>query len=265
MNVTELWTAATMAALCLLALCAPVSGEEGRLPTEDGFRCIWYPMGPSAESGGVKRYKYSGGLGTYPHQMLPFAVYRPEVNKTFFCYGGTARGKRELLHMISCYDHNTGEVARPVVLMNKETDDAHDNPTIAMDADGYLWIFSNSHGTSRPSYIHRSTRPYSFDSFELIEKTNFSYGQPWYIEGRGFLFLHTRYEKDMDRATATHRGLGALPDKRAVRPVRGHDLRLPPERRGSPHQPVLYADGRLRQDVANGGRQDPDSAAGLPA
>ena len=52
---------------------------------------------------------------------------------------------------------------------------------------------SSAHGTARPSYIHRSEKPYSIDRFELIQKTNFSYTQPWHLPGRGFLFLHTRY------------------------------------------------------------------------
>ena len=57
---------------------------------------------------------------------------------------------------------------------------------------GYLWIFSSSHGTGRPSYIHRSTKPWSIDEFERILVTNFSYTQPWHVPGDGFLFLHTR-------------------------------------------------------------------------
>jgi hypothetical protein len=32
------------------------------------------------------------------------------------------------------------------------------------------------------------------DDFEVIRETNFSYPQPWYIAGKGFLFLHTHYE-----------------------------------------------------------------------
>ncbi len=196
----------TLSELCLVVLALAMWGcaasasaaasAADRLPTADGFRGIWYPMGPSAESGGVKRFKYSGGMATYPHQMLPFAVYRKEVEKTFFCYGGTEPGKEELLHMVSCYDHKTGKLARPVVLLNKKTEDAHDNPTMTMDDRGYIWIFSNSHGQSRPSYIHRSSAPYAFDSFEPVLTTNFSYGQPWFMKGQGFLFLHTRYGKD---------------------------------------------------------------------
>ena len=73
-----------------------------------------------------------------------------------------------LLHMVSYYDHATGKVPRPTILLDKLTKDAHDNPVIAVDDRGYLWIFSTSHGTGRPSYIHRSREPYSIDEFERI-------------------------------------------------------------------------------------------------
>ena len=116
------------------------------------------------------------------------------MNKTFFCYGGTPKGKNTLLHMVSYYDHATGKVPRPRILLAKNTDDAHDNPVISLDDKGHIWIFSSSHGTSRPSYVSVSTKPYSIDEFELVSVTNFSYTQPYFIPGRGFLFLHTRYQ-----------------------------------------------------------------------
>jgi hypothetical protein len=77
--------------------------------------------------------------------------------------------------------------------MEKKTEDHHDNPALMLDSNGYVWVFVSAHGMVRPAYIYRSTEPYSIDSFDLISETNFSYPQPWYIEGRGFLFLHTRY------------------------------------------------------------------------
>lgn len=164
------------------------------LPQDDGYRGIWYYNQPTKDE---YKYKYSGGMATYPQQHMPIAIYCQEVDKTFFCYGGTTardgQGKQELLHMVSYYDHKTGMVPRPRILLNKHTDDAHDNPTLAIDDAGYLWIFSSSHGTSRPSFIHKSKKPYSIDEFELIEKTNFSYTEPWYLPGDGFLFLHTHY------------------------------------------------------------------------
>jgi peptidyl-dipeptidase Dcp len=50
--------------------------------------------------------------------------------------------------------------------LSKGTSDAHDNPVIALDDDGRIWIFSTSHGRGRPSFVHRSSRPFDVDAFE---------------------------------------------------------------------------------------------------
>jgi len=158
--------------LSILLLLTAISGLPAELPAEDGYRGIWYYNQPSNDK---YVYKYSGGFATYPQQHAPIAIYSKEANKTFFCYGGTAKGTHNrLLHMVSYFDHATGEVPRPVLLLDKKTDDAHDNPTISIDGEGYIWIFSSVHGTSRPSYIHKSAKPYSIADFELIQETNLS-------------------------------------------------------------------------------------------
>ena len=172
--------------LSALALCAAAQP----LPRDEGYRGIWYYNEPSNDQ---YRYKYSGGFATYPQQQGPIAHYSRQANKTFFVYGGTVKGKQELLHMVSYYDHATGRVPRPVILLNKKTDDAHDNPVMTIDAEGHLWIFSNAHGTARPAFIHRSKKPFSIDEFELVLTTNFSYGHAWFLPGAGFFFPHTRY------------------------------------------------------------------------
>lgn len=173
----------------IVVLLAPFAraGEPFILQKDSGYRGIWYKIAQGSE------IKYSGGMATYPQQIRPFAIYSKEANKTFFVYGGRSQEKNELLHMISYYDHATGMVPRPRVLLNKHTSDAHDNPAIAIDAGGYIWIFSNTHGPEKRSYIHRSTKPYSIDAFEQIAQTSFSYGQPWYMPGNGFLFINNRY------------------------------------------------------------------------
>ena len=164
------------------------------MATDDGYRGIWYSNEATRDE---YKFKYSGGMATYPQQHIPIAIYSKEANKTFFCYGGTTaadnRGKVELLHMVSYFDHATGQVPRPTILLNKHTTDAHDNPTLSIDGQGYIWIFSSAHGTGRPSFIHRSKQPYSIAEFERVLQTNFSYTQPWFVPGHGFLFLHTRY------------------------------------------------------------------------
>ncbi|HVR36605.1 MAG TPA: BNR-4 repeat-containing protein [Methylomirabilota bacterium] len=180
------------------------------LPKADGYRGIWYMNQPSQDE---YVYKYSGGLGTYCAKHKPFAVYSPEANKTFFCYGGTTtESDRQLLHMVSYYDHQTGQVPKPTLLLDKKTSDAHDNPVISLDDKGHIWIFSTSHGTSRPSYIHRSRKPHDIDEFERIDATrredggevpitNFSYMQAWHQPGQGFINFFTRYSYPVDRTS----------------------------------------------------------------
>ena len=177
-------------AICLV-LVASAAAHPQTLFTGDGYQGIWYYNQPSNDK---YVYKYSGGFATYPQQQSPIAIYVPSQAKTFFCYGGTTPGKQELLHMVSYYDHKTGMVPRPTLLMNKQTEDAHDNPVMSIDDKGHIWIFSNAHGTSRPAFIHRSRKPYDIRDFEVIDETNFSYGHPWFHPGKGFLFLHTLYE-----------------------------------------------------------------------
>ncbi|MGQ9574736.1 MAG: BNR-4 repeat-containing protein [Thermoguttaceae bacterium] len=176
--------------LAIILLASSVAAAADPLPEDDGYRGIWYANQPSGDQ---FKFKYSGGLATYPQQHIPIACYAPEARKTFFVYGGTPRGANRLVHMVSYYDHATGSVPRPRILLDKKTDDAHDNPTLMLDPRGYLWIFSNAHGTSRPAYIHRSERPYRIEAFERIAATNFSYCQPWFLPGEGFCLLHTRY------------------------------------------------------------------------
>jgi hypothetical protein len=182
----------------------------------DGYCGIWYCNQPSHDE---YVYKYSGGLGTYCAKHQPFAVHCPQVNRTFFCYGGATReDPRHLLHMVSFYDHATGAVPRPTVVMDKATGDAHDNPVISVDPEGYVWVFSTSHGRSRPSYIHRSRAPYDIAGFERIEAVlsgaqlrpldNFSYFQAWQVPGHGFLCPMTWYEYPAERTSC----LAASPD-----------------------------------------------------
>lgn len=188
------------AILSTLVLSAGAAGAAAAQPTtrpavlinakDDGYRGIWYMNEPSNDE---YIYKYSGGLGTYCEEHIPFAWYSEKAGKTFFVYGGRPKEVNRLLHMVSYYDHKTGMVPRPTILLDKKTTDAHDNPVISLDEAGHIWIFSSSHGTGRPSYISRSVELYSIDRFECVWQGNFSYPQPAYFPGRGFLLMHTWY------------------------------------------------------------------------
>ncbi|MFA7473412.1 MAG: hypothetical protein WCY86_10955, partial [Spirosomataceae bacterium] len=107
----------------------------------DGYRGIWWfhpPMQDRKQSPsyGSKNYKYSGPLSfAWPHTVAPMAVYAPEVNKTFFVYGGdTGPNNRYLCAMISYYDHEKHRVPKPTVVRDQRgVDDPHDNPSLTID------------------------------------------------------------------------------------------------------------------------------------
>lgn len=157
---------------------------------DDGYRGIWFTLGQPSEHGD----KYSGGLGTYTANHVPMAIYSKAADKTFFVYGGAKQGQRHLLAMASYFDHQRGVVPRPTIVHDKGgVDDPHDNPSLALDGDGHVWVFISGRGRKRPGFIYRSTQPHSTDAFERVAEREFTYPQPWWVEGRGFLFLFTKY------------------------------------------------------------------------
>ncbi|MDR7129785.1 hypothetical protein J2X69_002131 [Algoriphagus sp. 4150] len=157
----------------------------------DGYKGIWFTLGQFSEYGD----KYSGGLGTYTAKHIPLSIYSPEVNKTFFVYGGTTGPQdRYLLCMIGSYDHTGKKVSKPTVVYDKQgVDDPHDNPSLALDSEGYIWVFVSGRGKSRMGFKYRSTEPYSIAAFEQITEEEMTYSQPKYIPGKGFLHLFTKY------------------------------------------------------------------------
>jgi len=149
---------------------APVTGKIA------GYRGIWFDLGQKSEYGS----KYSGGLGTYTAKHCPLTIYSKEVHKTFFVFGGTTQASEtHLLAMIGYYDHKNGQVPQPTVVHDKlKVNDPHDNPSIAMDPEGYLWVFVSGRGRHRPGYKYRSRRPYDIAAFDQISEEEFTYPQP---------------------------------------------------------------------------------------
>ena len=156
----------------------------------DGFRGLWY-MNQYSNDEFV--YKYSGGMGVYCAGHIPMAVYSAETDRTYFCYGGTDPANKSLIHCVSYFDHKTHLLARPIEVLDKRTVDAHDNPVLSLDDRGYVWMFSSSHGINRPSCILRSVRPHDISEFKIVKTGNFSYPQPHFMPGKGFLFIETIY------------------------------------------------------------------------
>jgi hypothetical protein len=162
-------------------------------PTANGYKGIWFTLGQFSEFGD----KYSGGLGTYTANHIPIAIYAPAVKKTFFTYGGTtAKDEKHLLIMVSYFDHKKKVVPKPVIVYDKiGVNDPHDNASIAIDEQGFIWIFVSGRATARPGLIFKSGDPYSIESFNQIKTGEMTYPQPRWIENKGFFYLFTKYSK----------------------------------------------------------------------
>ena len=161
----------------------------------DGYRGIWFTIGQSKSEYGDK---YSGGLGTYTMKHIPMAVYAPQVDRTYFVYGGCPdTGEAYLQCMIGCYDHRSGMLRKPRVVMDKGisgVSDPHDDPTVQIDKDGYVWVFVAGRGNRRPGVRYRSVRPYDISSFEYVSESIMAYPQVMYSKDKGFFLFFTRYD-----------------------------------------------------------------------
>ena len=155
-----------------------------------GYRPIWFELNQKYAYGD----KYSGALGTYTAKHHPLALYAAEVNKTFFVYGGTKSSEsKHLLCMIGEYDHASGMVSQPLVVCDKMgVDDPHDNPSILIDNEGYIWVFVSGRGRKRMGFKYKSKRPLSIDGFEKITSEEMTYPQPKKTETGMFNFF-TKY------------------------------------------------------------------------
>jgi len=156
----------------------------------DGYRGIWFELGQKYEHGD----KYSGALGTYTAKHVPLAIYASEVDKTFFVYGGTSQvDKRYLLCMIGEYNHQTGMVSKPTVVHDKSgIEDPHDNPSMLIDEEGFIWVFISGRGRVRPGFKYKSLKPYDISEFVQITEEEMTYPQPWKTDF-GFFHFFTLY------------------------------------------------------------------------
>ncbi len=167
----------------------------------DGYRGIWWSIRPMVDrpmspSYGSTDFKYSGPLSfAWPHTLAPMSLYAPEVNKTFFVYGGdTGPMNNRLIIMVSYYDHEKNRVPKPTVVRDQRgIEDPHDNPSLLIDDQGYIWVFIAGRSRSRPGQIFRSTEPWSIDNFEKIIEREQTYSQVWNVPGTGILHLLTLY------------------------------------------------------------------------
>ena len=115
----------------------------------------------------------------FHHNNRPVAVYVPEVNKIYIAYqydAGNLNAGRKILE----YDCNTKTFSAPIDIGGSMlNDDSHGAPSIAVDNDGYIWVFYGSHSSTQ--YYKRSLNPYDISSWseEKSISGSFTYPQLW--------------------------------------------------------------------------------------
>jgi hypothetical protein len=156
----------------------------------NGYRPIWFELNQKYEFGD----KYSGALGTYTAKHVPLAIYSEKADKTFFVFGGTkSENEKYLLCMIGEFDHLTGKVSKPTVVYDKQgVNDPHDNPSIMIDDEDYIWVFVSGRGKTRPGFKFKSKKPLNIDEFEQITEEEMTYPQPWNTDF-GYFHFFTKY------------------------------------------------------------------------
>ena len=197
----------------------------------DKYKGAWHADGKEAYYG-KKRYKYSGPTSTYTAKHAPLAVEKG--NFTYFIVNGQQEeypyySSQEWTHyksgktapisiMVGKYDHVNNKLYPPTTVHVKGTSDSHDNASINIDDNGYIYIFVSGRNSKRGGLIYKSDLKNSIDSFSLVfsdkdyvenldydceaefvrnesvcnEYRGFTYPQAWW-SGDKFVLLHTVY------------------------------------------------------------------------
>ena len=208
--------AGSLPAMAVAASVVPTAADVA--PPAAGYAGVWYQITDGSGNGpeAHHRNKYGGAMATYPQQHAPIALRRVDaaagIDRTFFVYGGFNGDRAVTPNMIGCFDHSTGRFQRPRTVLTRSKLDAHENPTLAIDDTGHLWMFSSGHGSDRRALISRSERPWAIDRWRRVADLaggdaleTFSYGQPHFVPGQGFVLLHTHYRGGGNRTLYTNR------------------------------------------------------------
>lgn len=138
---------------------------------------VWYCCGHQVNTLPGHEWVYSGPMATYCAWHRPMAVYAPQVDRTFFVYGNADNAPT-----ISFYDHVTQGFAYPVVLGSNPDGDAHRNPTLLLDEQGFLHVFYGAHG--HETHVLRSSTPYGISAWQTmpdLPDAKTTYPQPWQL------------------------------------------------------------------------------------
>lgn len=141
----------------------------------DSFQGVWYACGTANAYPGQPNV-YSGPMATYAAWHRPMAVHVASQAKTYFVFGNAKNSPT-----ISYYDHRTRQFAAPVVLGANRNGDAHRNPTLLIDEQGFLYVFYGAHGDV--THVVKSVESYRIDRWRTMvdfDQRN-TYPQPWQL------------------------------------------------------------------------------------
>ena len=137
---------------------------------------VWHRSGcPRRVAPGTKTV-YGGPHATYCAWTRPMAVYVPRQQKTFFVFGNAENSPT-----ISAYDHRSRSFSPAVVVGRNPDMDAHKNPHLLIDEEGWLYVFYRAHCT--PTWLAKSVRPYEISQWISMGEVarDSSYPQPWQL------------------------------------------------------------------------------------
>jgi len=146
---------------------------------------IWHASGATERVSPKARTVYGGAHATYCAWTRPMAVYAPAADKTFFVFGNADNSPT-----IGLYDHKMKKLGHAVVVGSNPDMDAHKNPHILIDEQGYIYVFYRSHCT--PTYLAKSANPYDIsewvDMGVVVQRS--SYPQPWQLKSNEIFVLY---------------------------------------------------------------------------
>ncbi|WP_199609840.1 hypothetical protein [Flocculibacter collagenilyticus] len=186
----------------LLAACAWVIYLP--IALADGYEGLWYEL-PQYFDVERKISKYSGAMGTATNKHKPLAIYSDQSNKTFFTYGGLdPNSNNNMAIYVGCYDHILKQLcSKPTLITIKDkVVDQHDNASLLIDKDNFIWVYVSGRNTKRPGQLYRSNKQGDISRFEEMKLTidgeieeisDFSYPQPWLTISNNKVLLHTQY------------------------------------------------------------------------
>lgn len=149
--------------------------------------------------GGVGPDNYfDGDFTTQPNAasaIWPSAAYDATSDQTFYVW--LAEGSPQLAR-IAAFDHATGVWSEAVTIARQTgfADDTHGNPSVAIDHEGYVYVFWGSHVTTQQWAISAAPGDITAWNVQTALSSNYTYPKPVRFGTDLYLFLRVGSASD---------------------------------------------------------------------